>query len=235
MKLCRGDSAKTFASMSFSSGDAIRNGAIDNATGTAEMLAVARAFAAGPRPRRSVIFAAWTAEEKGLLGSDWYASHPVVPLRDLAAVINLDPHVMLPATRNIELIGPGRTTLEDNLRRAATEQGLRLDPEPNPEAGWYFRSDHFSFAQRGVPAIAFRAGRDLVQGGSKAGNAIIARYNSQCYHQPCDTFDPNWTFAAAMQEATVAWQLGWLLASSKTQPGWTTVPRFAAERTLTPR
>ena len=218
-----------------SSGDAIRNGAIDNATGTAEMLAVARAFAAGPRPRRSVIFAAWTAEEKGLLGSDWYASHPVVPLRDLAAVINLDPHVMLPATRNIELIGPGRTTLEDNLRRAATEQGLRLDPEPNPEAGWYFRSDHFSFAQRGVPAIAFRAGRDLVQGGRKAGNAIIARYNSECYHQPCDAFDPNWTFAAAMQEATVAWQLGWLLASSKTQPSWTTVPRFAAERTLTPR
>lgn len=217
------------------SGDAIRNGAIDNATGTAELLAVARTFAAGPRPRRNVMFAAWTAEEKGLLGSDWYASHPAVPLRDLIAVINLDPHVMLPATRNIELIGLGRTTLEGDLRAAAARHGLRVDPEPNPEAGWYFRSDHFSFAQRGVPAIAFRAGRDLVRGGRSAGDAIIARYNAECYHQPCDAVDPNWTFAAAVQEATVAWQLGWQLAMSNKRPGWTASRRYAAERTLAPR
>lgn len=215
-------------------GDAIRNGAIDNATGTAEMLAVARAFAAVPPPPRSVIFAAWTAEEKGLLGSDWYAAHPVVPLRDMIAAINLDPHVMLPTTRNIELIGVGRTTLEDDLRDAAGRHGLRVDPEPNPEAGWYFRSDHFSFAQRGVPAIAFRAGRDLVRGGHRAGNAIIARYNAECYHQPCDEFNSAWTFAAAAQEATVAWELGRQLASSEARPTWTSVPRFAMERTLAP-
>ena len=217
------------------SGDSIRNGAIDNATGTAELLAVARAFAAGPKPRRSVIFAAWTAEEKGLLGSDWYASHPVVPLRDMVAVINLDPHVMLPATRNIELIGPGRTTLEDNLRMAATRYGLRVDPEPNPEAGWYFRSDHFSFAQRGVPAIAFRAGRDLVDGGRKKGNAIVARYNAECYHQPCDEYDRRWTFAAAAQEASVAWELGRALASSASRPTWTSDRRFMSERSLAPK
>ena len=217
------------------SGDSIRNGAIDNATGTAEMLAVARAFAAGPRPRRTVIFAAWTAEEKGLLGSDWYASHPFAPLRDMIAVINLDPHVMLPTTRNIELIGPGRTTLEDDLRRAASHYGLRVDPEPNPEAGWYFRSDHFSFAQRGVPAIAFRAGRDLVGGGRKKGNVIIARYNAECYHQPCDEYDRRWTFGAAAQEASVAWELGRELASSTSRPTWIPDQRFSVERGLAPK
>jgi Zn-dependent M28 family amino/carboxypeptidase len=211
-------------------GDAIRNGAIDNATGTAELLAVARAFAAGPKPRRSVIFAAWTAEEKGLLGSDWYAAHPLLPLRETVAVINLDPHVMLPTTRNLELIGAGRTTLEDDLRRAAARQGLRVDVEPNPEAGWYFRSDHFPFAQRGVPALAFRAGRDLVRGGRRAGNAIVARYNSACYHQPCDEFDPRWTFAAAAQEASVAFDLGRELAGSTARPTWTADPRLAVER-----
>ena len=157
-----------------------------------------------------------------------------MPLRDLVAVINLDPHVMLPTTRNIELIGPGRTTLEGDLRQAAARHGLRLDPEPNPEAGWYFRSDHFSFTQRGVPAIAFRAGRDLVRGGRPAGNAIIARYNAECYHQPCDQFDPRWTFAGAVQEATVAWELGRQLASSNTRPSWTAEPRYAVERSLAP-
>ena len=216
-------------------GDSIRNGAIDNALGTAELLEVARAFAAGPRPQRSTIFAAWTAEEKGLLGSDWYARNPNMPLGDTVAVINLDPHVMLPTTRNIELIGAGRTTLEDDLRVAATRRGLRVDVEPNPEAGWYFRSDHFPFAQRGVPAIAFRAGRDLARGGTKAGNAFVARYNRACYHQTCDEFDPRWTFAAAAQEATVAWDLGQALANSTARPQWKSEPRFAAERSLAPR
>ena len=216
-------------------GDSIRNGAIDNALGTAELLAVARAFAAGPRPQRGTIFAAWTAEEKGLLGSDWYARNPAVSLRDTVAVINLDPHVMLPTTRNIELIGAGRTSLEDDLRVAAGRRGLRLDVEPNPEAGWYFRSDHYPFVQRGVPAIAFRAGRDLARGGRKAGEAFVARYNRACYHQTCDEFDPRWTFAAAAQEATVAFDLGQALANSTARPQWTPDPSFTAERALAPR
>ena len=155
-------------------GDAIRNGAIDNAVGTAELLEVARAFKAGKRPRRTVVFAAWTAEEKGLLGSDWFATHPTMPLARTAAVINLDPHVALPAARNLELIGPGQTDLEDDLRAIAGQAGLRVEPEPSPGAGWYFRSDHFPFAQRGVPALAFRGGRDLVDGGARRGDAIVA-------------------------------------------------------------
>ncbi len=201
-------------------GDAIRNGAVDNATGTAEVLEIARAFKAGEPPARTVLFAAWAAEEKGLLGADYYAGHPLYPLSKTAAVINLDPHVVLPAARDIELIGGQRTTLEDDFARIAKAQGLRVTPEPNPEAGWYFRSDHFPFARRGVPALAFRAGRDLVKGGAAAGQRIVSAFNTNCYHQPCDQFDASWTFAGTAQEAGVAYSLGNELANSSTWPDW---------------
>ena len=202
-------------------GDAIRNGAVDNGIGTAELLAVARAFARGPKPKRSVLFAAWTAEEKGLLGAEHYATSPVVPLAKTVAVINLDPHVALPAARSIELIGGGRTTLEIDLAKAAAAEGLRVDPEPNPEAGWYFRSDHYPFARRGVPAIAFRIGRDLAKGGTAAGSRLVEAYNARCYHQPCDQFDRNWSAVGAAQEVSVAYRLGRSLADGTTWPGWT--------------
>jgi Zn-dependent M28 family amino/carboxypeptidase len=211
-------------------GDAIRNGAVDNATGTAELLEVARAFAAGKRPARSVVFAAWTAEEKGLLGAEWYAQHPLYSLSRTAAVINLDPHVVLPAARNLELIGPGQTDLERLLLSAAREQGLRVDPEPSPEAGWYFRSDHYPFAQRGVPALAFRAGRDLQAGGVKAGQRIVGAYNERCYHQPCDEFSPAWTFAGTAQEALAAFRVGQMVADSSAWPGWNEGVSFGATR-----
>ena len=211
-------------------GDAIRNGAIDNATGTAELLEIARAFAAAPRSARTILFAAWTAEEKGLLGAEYYAAHPLHPLARTAAVINLDPHVALPAARNIELVGGGRTTLEDRLSAVAREQGLRVDPEPNPEAGWYFRSDHFAFARRGVPALSFRGGRDLVRGGMAAGNGIVGPYNQQRYHQPNDAFDPDWTFAGTAQEARVAFTLGRQLADSADWPGWKAGSSYAPIR-----
>ncbi len=201
-------------------GDGIRNGAVDNATGTAEVLELARAFQSGPPPARTVLFAAWAAEEKGLLGSEYYASHPLHPLARLAAVINLDPHVVLPAARDIELIGVGRTTLEDDFARIAKAQNLRVTPEPNPEAGWYYRSDHYPFAKRGVPVLAFRAGRDLVEGGTAAGQKIVSTYNTNCYHQPCDQFNSQWTFAGTVQEASVAYALGQELANSTSWPDW---------------
>jgi Zn-dependent M28 family amino/carboxypeptidase len=212
------------------SGDAIRNGAVDNATGTAELLEVARAFAAGKRPARSVVFAAWTAEEKGLLGAEWYAQRPLYPLSRTAAVINLDPHVVLPAARNLELIGPGQTNLEALLVGAAREQGLRVDPEPSPEAGWYFRSDHYPFAQRGVPALAFRAGRDLRVGGVRAGQRIVEAYNQRCYHQPCDEFSPTWSFAGTAQEALAAYRVGQVVANSREWPAWNAGVSFATVR-----
>lgn len=212
-------------------GDDIRNGAIDNATGTAELLEIARAFKDGKAPERSVIFAAWTAEEKGLMGSDWYASHPLFPLAHIVANLNLDPHVMLPAARDIELIGGGRSAaLESAFARAAAAQGLRVDAESSPEAGWYFRSDHFSFARRGVPALAFRAGRDLIDGGRERGQPIVAAYNRNCYHQPCDEFDPGWDFAGATQEASVAYALGRELADSADWPDWDEGVAFKALR-----
>ncbi len=202
------------------SGDAIRNGAIDNATGTAELLEVARAFAKGPKPARSVVFAAWTAEEKGLLGAEYYAGHPVHALASTVAVINLDPHVVLPAAKNIELVGGGRTPLEGDLRRAAASLGLRVSDEPNPEAGWYFRSDHYPFARRGVPALSFRAGRDLVAGGTAKGDALVGAYNATRYHQPSDQFTADWTFAGTAQEASVAYLVGRKLADGTDWPMW---------------
>ena len=215
------------------SGDAIRNGAVDNATGTAEVLDIARAFKAAPRPARTVIFALWTAEEKGLLGSEFYAAHPLYPLARTAAMINLDPHVVLPAARDIELIGGGRTNLEDDLARVAKTQHLSVTPEPSPEAGWYFRSDQFSFARRGVPAVTFRAGRDLVDGGTAAGQRIVSTYNTRCYHQPCDEFDPGWTFAGTVQEATVAYLLGTGVANAAGWPTWNEGNEYEALRQKT--
>ncbi len=211
-------------------GDAIRNGAIDNATGTAELIEVARAFAAGPRPQRTTVFAAWTSEEKGLLGAEYYAAHPLYPLESTAAVINLDPHVVLPASRTLELIGPGQTDLETLLDRAAAAGGQRVIPEPNPAAGWYFRSDHFPFVQRGVPALAFRAGRDLISGGTTTGDRIVEAYNQRCYHQPCDQFDPRWAFAGTAQEATAAFRVGQAIANDVAWPSWLPGSEYAAIR-----
>jgi Zn-dependent M28 family amino/carboxypeptidase len=146
---------------------------------------------------------------------------------------------VLPAARDVELIGGGRTSLEEDFARVAKEQNLRVTPEPNPEAGWYFRSDHFSFAKRGVPALAFRAGRDLEDGGSAAGQKIVSAYNQNCYHQPCDQFDPCWTFAGTVQEASVAYALGRELAESEVWPTWNPTSEYkslreqsASERTI---
>jgi Zn-dependent M28 family amino/carboxypeptidase len=201
-------------------GDRIRNGAIDNAVGTATLLDIARAFARGPRTQRSILFAFWTAEEKGLLGAEYYAANPLHPLETTAAVFNLDPHVAMGAARNLDLIGGGRTELEDDLVRIARVDGLRVDPETNPEAGWYFRSDHFAFARRGVPAVYFRAGRDLVAGGRARGEALAADYNASRYHHTSDEFDPAWDMAGAVQEGTAAWRLGRELANSRRWPTW---------------
>jgi Zn-dependent M28 family amino/carboxypeptidase len=200
--------------------DTIRNGAVDNATGTATLLEVARAFAKGRRPQRTILFIAYTAEEKGLLGAEHYVAEPLAPLPTTAAVFNLDPHVVIGRARSLDLIGGGRTELEGDLRRVAARHGLRVEEERSPEAGWYFRSDHFAFAKKGVPALAFRAGRDLVKGGRAAGDAAIQDYNANRYHQTTDEFDPAWDMAGAAQEGQVAYELGKELANSRRWPTW---------------
>jgi Zn-dependent M28 family amino/carboxypeptidase len=201
-------------------GDTIRNGAIDNATGTATLLEIARAFAKGRRPERSLLFIGYTAEEKGLLGAEYYVANPLYPLETTVAVFNLDPHVAMGRARSLDLIGGGRTDLERDLVRVARKYRLRVDEERSPEAGWYFRSDHFAFAKKGVPALAFRAGRDLVKGGVAAGDAQIADYNENRYHQTTDEFDPAWDMAGAAQEGRVAYELGRELAGSSRWPAW---------------
>jgi Zn-dependent M28 family amino/carboxypeptidase len=211
-------------------GDDIRNGAVDNATGTAELIELARAFAHGTPPDRSIAFIAFTAEEKGLLGSEYYASHPIYPLERTAAMINLDPHVMLGKARNLEIVGEGRTDLEEDLGQAGAADGLRVNSEPHPEAGWYFRSDHYSFAKRGVPSLSFRIGRDLVDGGLTVGTRTAEDYNVARYHQPGDEFDSQWTFEGAAQEATVAWRIGASLANSSRWPAWRAGVEYAAGR-----
>lgn len=211
-------------------GDRIRNGAIDNATGTAELLEVARAFAAGSKPDRSVLFIAYTAEEKGLLGAEYYAANPLFPLDTTVAAFNLDPHVVLGRTKSLDLIGGGRTNLEADLSRVGAKRGLRVETEPFPEAGWYFRSDHFAFAKKGVPVVYFRAGRDLVDGGPAAGMAKTAAYNERCYHQTCDEFDPGWDMTGAAQEAEAAYDLGSELARSARWPAWNEGVEYKAVR-----
>ncbi|CAL1690396.1 hypothetical protein MMB232_00519 [Brevundimonas subvibrioides] len=201
-------------------GDTIRNGAIDNGIGTATLLEVARHYAAAPAPERTVLFIAYTSEEDGLLGAYEYALRPLRPLETTAAVLNLDPHLALPMTRSLELIGAGRTDLEADLARVAAGQDLSIEAEHDPAAGWYGRSDHFAYAEQGVPVIYFRAGADLVEGGTEAGMARIATYNSHDYHQRSDAFDPAWDLVAAAQEGTVAYLLGREIADSGRWPGW---------------
>ena len=201
-------------------GDAIRNGAVDNATGTATLLEIARAFGRGNRPERSILFIGYTAEEKGLLGAEHYVANPLAPLETTAAVFNLDPHVVIGKARSLDLIGGGRTGLEQDLVRAAARHGLRVEEERSPEAGWYFRSDHFAFAKKGVPALVYRAGRDLVQGGKAAGGVAIEHYNANRYHQTSDEFDPAWDMAGAVQEGQIAYELGRDLATSRRWPTW---------------
>jgi Zn-dependent M28 family amino/carboxypeptidase len=214
-------------------GDRIYNGAVDNATGTAALIELGRAFAHAPQPERSVVFLNVTAEEKGLLGSEYYAANPLYPLAKTAGVINmdaLDPHG--PA-RNFTISGSAKLGLLDDLIADAKKYGMVYTPDPKPEAGHFFRSDHFSFAKRGVPAISFGSGNDWVAGGLKAGKAAEDDYTAKRYHQPGDEWQADWPFTGMARDLQLLYTVGSQLANSAQWPDWSKDSEFRATRDAT--
>lgn len=214
-------------------GDRIYNGAQDNATGVAALLELARVHAARPRPARSIVFLAVTAEEKGLLGSAYYADHPLYPPETTVAVLNMDSLATSGPSRDVSIRGGGQVTLEDDLEVAAKAAERRLSPDPRPEAGSFYRSDHFSFAKIGVPALSINSGEDLVRGGVKAGEAAREEYNAKRYHQPSDEWSAAWDLRGVAQDAGLFHTVGRELAESRRWPEWKRGSEFKALRDKT--
>ncbi|HEX6058692.1 MAG TPA: M28 family metallopeptidase [Gemmatimonadaceae bacterium] len=208
-------------------GDSIYNGAVDNATGIAALLELARVFAAGPAPERSIVFAAWTAEEKGLLGSEYYAANPVYPLETTVAGFNIDALAPTGPSRDVLVVGYGQSELEDRLERVLASGGRAIARDPHPEAGYFFRSDHFPMAKRGVPMLYVDSGVDLLEGGTAAGDAADAAYRRDRYHQPADEFDAGtWNFLGMAQDVAVLHRLGMELAATREWPNYRATSEF---------
>jgi len=211
-------------------GERVRHGAIDNATGVASVLELARLVAAGPRPQRTLYFIALTAEEKGLLGASYYAEHPLAPLETTAAVLNIEMFSPDGETADIATWGKGRVSLEADVDRVARARGRRWSPDPNLEAGFFYRADHFAFARKGVPAITLGAGLDKRDGGIAAGRALRDAYFARCYHQACDAWSPQWDARGLAADTLLVYDLGLELANSRHWPAWDTGAEFEAAR-----
>lgn len=211
-------------------GDGICNGAVDNASGVAGLIALAKANVAAGRARRSLVFMAVTAEESGLLGSRYYAENPIYPLGTTVGGVNMDALNVRGATRDIALIGGGKSQLEGWLTAAAKAQGRVVKPEATPEQGSYYRSDHFSFAKFGVPMVYAEGGDDLVKGGVTSGRAAADDYTTNRYHKPADEYDPAWDWSGAVQDLRLYYVLGREMADSRLWPNWYPSAEFRAIR-----
>jgi Zn-dependent M28 family amino/carboxypeptidase len=211
-------------------GDSIYNGALDNASGTAALIEIARAFKNAPAPERTVLFLAATAEEQGLLGSEYYAHHPVYPLGKTVADLNMDVIGAHEKSNDIVVTGFGQNELEDYVADAAKIQGRYIAPESHPEAGHYFRSDHFSFAKMGVPALDAKGGIDIVGKGKDYGKMLEDDYVKNHYHQPADEYDSAWTFEGGMQDMELLFMIGKRLAAETGWPKWKPGSEFKAIR-----
>ena len=211
--------------------DPIFNGAFDNATGTAGLVELARAFAAlSERPARSVAFLAVTAEEQGLLGSAYYAANPVYPTASTVAAINMDGLNADGPMNDITVVGMGNSELDDYLAEAAARVGRTLRPDPEPEKGFFYRSDHFSFAKAGIPSLYTDSGIDHVEHGIEWTLARRADYTSNRYHKPTDEFDPSWDLTGALDDLGLLFRLGYRLADSDDWPNWREDNEFRAIR-----
>jgi len=214
-------------------GDTIRNGAHDDGLGIAGLLEMARLFAAGPRPARSLLFAAWTGEERGLLGSGYGAANPLYPVEAMVANITLDTLQSAGPARDVILIGQGQSDLEDLMARMAQSQGRTVTPDAQPQRGLFYRADHFPFAKRGVPVLLLMAlggGADLVDGGREAGDRWVSDFTARCYHQTCDEWSPDWDLRGAAQDVSLAYRIGRELANSRAWPAWRETSEFRAVR-----
>ena len=214
-------------------GDKIYNGALDNASGVASLLELARVFGQGPKPDRSILFLAVTAEEKGLLGSEYYAANPLYPLATTVGDINMDGAGIYGRAHDFTISGNARLDLLDDLIALGKLQGRTYTADPRPEAGSFFRSDHFPFAKRGVPAISFGGGRDLLDGGVARGKALADAYVKDRYHQPADEWSADWDWSGVVEDLTLLHDLGWKLATSREWPDWASDSEFKAARDAT--
>ena len=213
-----------------SDGDDICNGAVDNATGTAALVALAEAHAKAGATPRSLVFLAVTAEESGLLGADYYAANPVFPLAQTVGGINMDAFLIAGPSKDVTVVGPGKSQLDQFLNAALKATGRTPTPNPNPEAGYYYRSDHFAFAKRGVPMLYVDGGEDLAEGGTEAGAAIAMDYRDNRYHGPKDEFDENWDWSGVMQDLQLFYRLGRMMGMSTSWPNWNEGDEFKATR-----
>jgi Zn-dependent M28 family amino/carboxypeptidase len=212
------------------SGDDICNGAVDNASGISGLIALAEAHAKQGNPDRSIVFLAVTAEESGLLGSKYYGENPIYPVARTVGGVNMDSLSLNGDARDFVPIGGAKSELDQYLRRALDAEGLALRPEPTPQAGYYYRSDHFSLAKQGVPMIYAKLGEDLVNGGPAAGRAAADDYRANRYHQPSDEYDPSWDWTGALRELRVFYRIGRELATTDAWPNWNQGDEFRAIR-----
>jgi Zn-dependent M28 family amino/carboxypeptidase len=212
-------------------GDSIYNGAVDNASGTAALLAVAKAFTqVKEKPQRSIIFLSVTAEEQGLLGSEYYATHPIYPLNKTVADLNMDALGSYGETKDFDITGKGQNELEDYVDRFAKEQGYYTQGDKNPGAGGYYRSDHFNFAKVGVPAIDMNNGAESIEHGATWGKQQQKIYNDQHYHQPSDNYSADMNTEGMAQTANLLFKVGYQLSNEATFPGWKKGSEFKAIR-----
>jgi Zn-dependent M28 family amino/carboxypeptidase len=202
-------------------GDTIYRGAIDNASGTGGLIELAHAFAATvPPPRRSILFLFVTGEEQGLLGSTGYAEHPLYPLAKTVAVLNIDALNVHGRTRDLTIVGLGLSDLDDVLRRAAAAQGRVVQADPMPEKGSYYRSDHFPFAQKGVPSVHAGGGVEYVGKPAGYGRQIREEYIRNDYHKPSDALRPDWDMSGAVEDLALYLRAGYEVATAATRPEW---------------
>jgi len=212
-------------------GDKIYNGALDNASGVASVLEIARAFTqVKPAPKRSILFLMVTAEEQGLLGSQFYAVTPIYPLEKTLANINLDGVNQWGRTKDITVIGIGASDLDDYLRDAAAEQSRTLRPDPEAEKGFYYRSDHFNFAKQGVPALYTDSGVEYIGKPPEYSKQKRDEYTEKDYHQPSDQIKPDWDLSGAVEDNALLLAVGYRVANADKFPGWKPGNEFRAKR-----